>query len=159
MLAEIARQRLKQFGMGGRVRATEIIYRIHNAMPEEVTPHPVDRRFGKVRIRRRPLRQRLPRIAPLRNRHYFPIEERRHDLCFRPGMDHRSARSLFAITAGLVNDHPANLSHLAKKGCHPPKLILAPSLKRVVVTLGAIQPSPEEDPNLLSHDVPRARRQ
>src|SRR5258706_509662 len=70
--------------------------------------------------------------------------------------------SILSVTSRVVENHGgtcssqiSNISQAPKKNKESPELVLAPSFIRMVVTLGAVQPTAQEDSNFLGHHVLR----
>ena len=91
------------------------------------------------------------------------VQESGFDQLLATGVNHlhrfRRLSKIRLAAGGIVKENrrpepgPFGSADLSEEGCQPPELILAPLLIGVVVTLGAIQPSSQEDPHLFRHDI------
>src|SRR5262245_4064954 len=161
MLPEVVCENSQQFRMSWWISRTKVIHRIYNSSSKEVAPDAIHDRFGKVRIssRRHPFCKTQPRISPIAVRESRTIKERWLNILLRSGMNKLQPSSQLPMSPRIVDQDEIDLvsksCETAKKRRHAPVLVLTPSFVRMVVTLGAIQPSTEKDANLFSHDVLR----
>src|SRR5262249_17090010 len=88
------------------------------------------------------------------------IQEGRDHFRFGTGLNDFGTLADVSMSFRIVEDdvvgnpsHQTELADKAKKCSQSPKLILSPALIRVVVTLGAVPPSSQENPYLLSHRI------
>src|SRR5687767_7129471 len=143
--------------MSWRVGGSEVIHGIDKPSTEEVSPHAVNRSFGKEGMGCHPLSQLHSRVASLVLRQNLAVQECGLHWLFGSRMKHRPGRACFASfcesSAWHICEDRTNRGEAPKKGGHPPILVLSPSFIGMVMALSTVQPSPHENPHLLGHIV------
>src|SRR6266508_3646473 len=113
------------------------------------------------------MRRRVRRadIIHLRLRQNRSVKKRRIDFFLGAGMNNLAHAAAPAVTVRVVQDNslganfhkPEERQPLEEAG-HSPELVLRPVLEGMIMTLGAVDPSSEKNPDLFGHRVLRKRR-
>ena len=166
VVPEVLCQCRQQPGVGGRIGRAEIVDRLHHSSAEKIAPYPIDRRLGEKGMSGHPLGQPDPRVGPFRLRQEGAVQEGRKHLLPGAGMKHFATPALdeqvHLLTGWVLKDDrtgllppPSYQVHASEECSQPPKLILAPGFKGMVMALGAVQPASHEDSDLFGHLVLR----
>src|SRR6266852_96933 len=149
--------------MRGRIRRAKVIHRLNNPSAEKITPHAIDGRLRKVRMRSDPLGEHQAQVPTFVFREDLSVQQSWRDLELSPRIEYLAAFVLdakrYLLPGGIVVDHVRDVSQRRllddvdppEEGSHAPELILAPGLERMVVALSAIQPASHEDAELFGH--------
>jgi hypothetical protein len=133
--------------VGPGCRSWDIVHRVDNAPPEEVTPHPVHRRFREERVvsRGQPFRVSPATLGIGWRRALAGPGSRKDEL----GVHHAAVLRVLhvEILPLVVEDLFAHFvtrpeTDCREEGRHFVVLVLRPALERMVVALGAHHPYP-----------------
>ena len=86
--------------MRGRIRAAEVIHRIHDAAAEQMAPHAVDSRLGEIRGRGHPFGQFTPGQVRILEPNNSAVKQRRLH-----GFPRTGVHDAHLLRAGHIGGH------------------------------------------------------